>query len=420
MTSDAGTSSETLLRQILANPADDQSRTVYADLLQAAGDPRGELIAVDLELARAPTPALASRKRALLAEHAKRWWPAIPVERIEVKRGFAVRVAGTWPELAAAASMFETEPITSVEVVHPGRDFAGPTWTTKIRELALHDTFDCATIAALPMCQQLEVLDLGDTNLVALEGLATAFPRLRRLGLADNWLLADRLDRVAAWQSIGQLEHVDLRRCGLGAEAIGKLVAKLSSVRTLRLAGNPLGPEGAHELARQLAQLPALAHLDLLDTGFDQAGIDTIRATLPSVTIDTAWPDEVTLDLVGSQLRLIRDAGPLWKVFVDDEQRHANVATTIRYRDDWTDTITSSKGGMSVGLDELAKVIATGAVRALGEVIQIPRHDTHEALSWERIFIRVTPEQVLFAYAEYSELAGDDDDDEDDEDTEGK
>lgn len=41
-----------LYAAILADPDPDEPRLVYADALQAADDPRGELIAIECELAR--------------------------------------------------------------------------------------------------------------------------------------------------------------------------------------------------------------------------------------------------------------------------------------------------------------------------------------------------------------------------------
>jgi hypothetical protein len=51
---------------------DADTAAVYADLLTARGDPRGELIAIDLALATAPTPALHARKREVI----EGWIPA--------------------------------------------------------------------------------------------------------------------------------------------------------------------------------------------------------------------------------------------------------------------------------------------------------------------------------------------------------
>lgn len=47
-----------MLRQILDRPEDLAARTVYADELQARGDPRGEMIALELAGARAQAAEL--------------------------------------------------------------------------------------------------------------------------------------------------------------------------------------------------------------------------------------------------------------------------------------------------------------------------------------------------------------------------
>ncbi len=63
-----------LWQEVAANPDDDGARAVLADLLQAAGDPRGELIASQLlsaELAAAPERQ--QRIEAILATHHQRW-----------------------------------------------------------------------------------------------------------------------------------------------------------------------------------------------------------------------------------------------------------------------------------------------------------------------------------------------------------
>jgi serine/threonine-protein kinase len=84
-----------LLRQIRARPDDDAPRLVYADWLAERGDPRGELIHVQCELA-AMAPGnprrvrLKHRERQLLAEHRGRWLEELPPEvaPYELERGF--------------------------------------------------------------------------------------------------------------------------------------------------------------------------------------------------------------------------------------------------------------------------------------------------------------------------------------------
>lgn len=68
-----------LLLKVLSSPHDDAPRLVYADVLQERGDPRGEFIPLQCELARWSTradphrfAALRAREGALLSEHTLR------------------------------------------------------------------------------------------------------------------------------------------------------------------------------------------------------------------------------------------------------------------------------------------------------------------------------------------------------------
>src|SRR5258706_7507622 len=112
-TSPSGRAGE-LLRQILANPDDLALRAVYADELQAAGDPRGEFIALEL----ANDPAHAGRRIALLAKHARQWWPELPRHCIATRNGFVERIAGSEAALGACARLYATAPVRDVELVH--------------------------------------------------------------------------------------------------------------------------------------------------------------------------------------------------------------------------------------------------------------------------------------------------------------
>jgi uncharacterized protein (TIGR02996 family) len=75
----ATTDDEALLRAVLAHPADDAPRLVYADWLDERGDPRGEYLRVDLELGRAGKRAdrLLVRARRLRKELPRPWVVAV-------------------------------------------------------------------------------------------------------------------------------------------------------------------------------------------------------------------------------------------------------------------------------------------------------------------------------------------------------
>ena len=95
----------TLLRAVLEAPADDKPRLKYATWLKQQGDPRGEFIEVQCELAAgtASTRKLAqyrARQDELLAEYGESW--TAPFVRLgglfpKFERGFVKDVLSTPP-----------------------------------------------------------------------------------------------------------------------------------------------------------------------------------------------------------------------------------------------------------------------------------------------------------------------------------
>jgi len=78
-------SAETLLADIYANPTDDAPRLVYADLLLEHGDPRGELIMLQLDRGDGEPTA---REQELLKKHGKAWLGAL-APALSWGRGYA-------------------------------------------------------------------------------------------------------------------------------------------------------------------------------------------------------------------------------------------------------------------------------------------------------------------------------------------
>ncbi len=83
-------SPEALLADIYANPDDDAPRLVYADYLTGIGDPRGELIV--LQITGATTVPQKSRVAALLRAHERAWLgaiePVVLAKGLDFARGF--------------------------------------------------------------------------------------------------------------------------------------------------------------------------------------------------------------------------------------------------------------------------------------------------------------------------------------------
>ncbi|MBK7858932.1 MAG: TIGR02996 domain-containing protein [Archangiaceae bacterium] len=87
-------SSDSLLQLIYQRPDDDAARRSYADWLIERGDPRGELIVLQLARAARGTPIAAERREVeLLLEHGRSWLGpfARSIATFRFERGFLAR-----------------------------------------------------------------------------------------------------------------------------------------------------------------------------------------------------------------------------------------------------------------------------------------------------------------------------------------
>ncbi len=233
-----------LLLACRANPDDVVARLVLADWLEERGDPRGELVRVQMELERAPLPgerqAELIRRAAILRRLCGPWLRSLAdlCDDATVRRGFlAVTLA---PEPSDPAAPFPEDPnwewvdeVTvpesnpMVSVLAEAR-FRG---ITRFRFLSPSDRFQHDPIAALARCPEsdrLTSLEVQSSNcrsagLVALLS-SPHLARLRHLVLDFTQIKADGLDRLTT------IEH--------------------PSLESFRLFGADLGPAGGQALAR--------------------------------------------------------------------------------------------------------------------------------------------------------------------------
>jgi uncharacterized protein (TIGR02996 family) len=90
---------EELLAALVEDPDDLASWSVYADILQTRGDPRGELVSMMLHREQAPTPRLFDAQRRYLARHAA---TLAPENHVAVwRRGFLAELHIASPEQLA-------------------------------------------------------------------------------------------------------------------------------------------------------------------------------------------------------------------------------------------------------------------------------------------------------------------------------
>lgn len=104
---------EEFMAEVWSAPLDDGPREVFADWLLERGDPRGELITLQLARARGPAaPAAAEmikRERVLLVEHHRAWMgelePVVSKNAYAFERGFLSRAEVPWRKLAAMPAL---------------------------------------------------------------------------------------------------------------------------------------------------------------------------------------------------------------------------------------------------------------------------------------------------------------------------
>src|SRR5262245_46917946 len=116
---------EAFLQAILANPDDDHLRLIYADWLEERGDPRGEFIRVQIELAAADVEGegtrlkeLKIREQELLLEHGTQWLRPVAdvVLHAEFGGGLVEQVLLTAKSFVAhAETLFRRAPISHMK-----------------------------------------------------------------------------------------------------------------------------------------------------------------------------------------------------------------------------------------------------------------------------------------------------------------
>jgi uncharacterized protein (TIGR02996 family) len=217
------------------DPADLAARAVLADELQAAGDPRGEFIALQLAIADGVADAPAYKREAkLLAQHAAEWLRPFPnalLNDCRFERGMPVAIATTVRGRALDLAIDRPEWATVEELTIDGRD----------ADLA-------RLIRRMP---RLRMLSTRDDVLVKLAASTTPFPGILALGVPSRWFpddlraFPDCKVLAGAWMRDGDYpdlyERMQLagRRLGLRAIVYAR-VGGISIGLRYRAVGPPL------------------------------------------------------------------------------------------------------------------------------------------------------------------------------------
>ncbi|MEZ4360595.1 MAG: hypothetical protein R3B48_10455 [Kofleriaceae bacterium] len=285
--------SQPLRDAVLAAPLDDAPKRALGAHWRTAGEPRGELVELDLAL-RGPLSiprrrALRARHAELCAAHQARWWPW-PLDARRQRGGFLVAVRAEAPGFfAIAPELFAKEPVSELELhgldEESAAELSRAPWLSRLATLIIRGPIGDEGLAALLRSRHLDGLTALNLSANELSGeelaLGKALPSLRRLVLTNNPLGDDGAKALARWTHLDQLRTLYLTACELSADGLGALLrsGKLRRLEKLTLSNNELGDAGATALADHVEELPALRYLELRDTELGRAGVAALRRT---------------------------------------------------------------------------------------------------------------------------------------------
>ena len=305
----AFTDEQPFLDAIFARYHDDGPRLVYADYLDAVGDPdRAELVRVQLALARMTEehprrPELTERKAELLAANGARW-----TEHLRDLGAVAHFRRGVMDEVVMEAAaflengeeLFRRIPVRRLALRNDTGVMPKLIQTpllARLRELDLcgNDLGNggAALLVRSPYLKELVELDLGSNGLddAGVEVLArsSTFPALTALSLNNNdqitsaglILLAESpffagLTTLDVWGN-------DITDAGVRAVAASPSCARL---HTFNISGNPIGDGGVGALAGSALLRRILARTPRLELRKCEIGAAGVSALVASPTLD--------------------------------------------------------------------------------------------------------------------------------------
>lgn len=265
-----------LLAEIVANPADDGPRLVYADALVERGDPRGEFI--QLQLRKGPYDAAAAdREHQLLRANKERWMAEAGIAGALTNffRGFPASLIGDAAAILACGEVLRTQPITSLSILSKfdGLDaLMKLPALARVREITLsgvlgsygrrtpipHALFEA--VVRSPHLTGLRQLTLQENCLdhrtAVLLAEASWLPAIEELIVDSNELpldvLAPRLPAVS---------RLVLSKCRIPESGAHDMAASMHALRDIYMPENHIRGSGL----AALAQSPSFARISRLD-----------------------------------------------------------------------------------------------------------------------------------------------------------
>lgn len=326
--------------RILERIDDPAAYAVYGDWLAEHGDPRGELVTLQIALAERHDDALATRARHLIEQYAWEWlgrlaWTEPNDVTIEWRYGFASRIGFGRPhepsqydtswqlrELARLPGMAFVQTID----IGPSLGWGDDAFAT-IGEVGLPSATRRLTIEtgeyshagdlepAYPGLGRLEELRIESRSF---ELGVVELPRLRALDLVTRGLTRDNLEslRDAQWPALERLvlwiSDAGVDDCDVELDALAWIFEgeRLPAIKHLGLCGRA----DARELLERLIDAPIVARLEVLDlagTYVRDEELAVLRANrdklghLRAIHLDTRYVDGLDLPNVVTDERFI-------------------------------------------------------------------------------------------------------------------
>jgi uncharacterized protein (TIGR02996 family) len=278
------------LAEVLNHPEDDGPRLIYADWLEELGDPRGEFIRVQCELANTSPfePQyydLTERSQALLDEHREKWAGEIKqdIRRAEFHRGFVDTVTVRARAFAKEAdALFRATPVHWLRfnyIKGAGSSLAALPALRKIRSLNLSDLKipeeDLVAILSSPHLAELQELDLSYQSVPLSVQVGRALRNSPSCDTLRSLELIGECNRRFLNALLGGAGFPKLTHFGVGAEYSEGQFADLGMLNGPAL--NSLKVRGRLSVddAQSVSQLPLeqLIRLDAQGTGIPARGI---------------------------------------------------------------------------------------------------------------------------------------------------
>jgi uncharacterized protein (TIGR02996 family) len=284
---------DAFLRAIREDPDNDVPRLIYADWLDEQGDPRGEFIRVQCELAGLTEEdpqydSLKKREEALLRRHKADWTGAVRplVKQFTLRRGFVEEVVLTDRQFRrSGAALWGMAPIRRVifwnladaQVSRLARDIEWPAGSGVSINYKFSERPGGGLIQFLesPHVQRLGRLGMSGDRLSPEHIRACSrLTSLKSLGLRSQ----SRPDRplkeaLGAIGALVELERLDLSYVGITRDGLQALVegGPMPRLKDLLLAHNRIGTKGMDALTEG-EPFPALTALDLRCNQIGSAG----------------------------------------------------------------------------------------------------------------------------------------------------